>query len=244
MKKKLTILLFTALMMLMLTVPVAASYRTMVLSSTSGKWITQKEETYNDNTGNGRWYVYKVVVPATGYLKIETSGTNSSRYVRISRDVPKEDNDYDEEIYDGMKYGVDKGAVYLWMYYSGDKFRYTFKAAPVGSNYNRTRAASLAKNLHKYIAMTPNYYFSRWYKIKLTKKQRLQIVERGGLEFRTYDSKGNDISLSKYTYESGNRYASGSALPVGTYYIVVLKGHTYSDEVEVNYYWGGDFYWK
>ncbi len=71
MKRKLMILLFTVLMLMMFAVPTAASYRVIALSSSSGKWITQKADTYNNKTRNGRTYVYKVVVPTTGYLKID-----------------------------------------------------------------------------------------------------------------------------------------------------------------------------
>ncbi len=88
MKKRLSVLLFAALMVFMFSAPVAASYRTIALSSSSGKWITQKAPTFNSDTGNGRYYVYKVVVPATGYLKIDISGTNDYDHINVSRSLP------------------------------------------------------------------------------------------------------------------------------------------------------------
>ena len=211
MKKKLMILLFTSLMILIFITPIY-SWDWEERPSSSGQWITQEDNFAEPDTDEYIYTLYKVSVPSTGYLKIDTRPEDAEVYLWDYSDFYR---GRPRKVKNGGKYGVDEGTYHIFAEYNGHKFKYTFKAAPAGSNYNRSRAALLEKNKHKYIAQTPINNYTRWYK----------------------------INLKKETTASEIRYSSESALAPGTYYISVLKCKKSSSD-NYDYHLGGDFYWK
>ncbi len=239
MKKKWTVAVLFAVMMIILSTAVSGDIKEnwVALSSSSGKWITQKEYTYNYNTSAYTFYCYKVVVPATGHLRINIQG-DSNLEICI-----KKTRGGDSDIYlsNGRRYGVDKGIYYIYAgkYSGGTKFKYTYIKAPAETNYIRSKATLLKKNTRKQIAHTWKYNFNRWYKIRLTAKQKVTINVIDRLKAALTDSKGRKIETNRYTNENGYRLVSEKALAVGTYYIFI------DDDLE--YYQmpcGGDISWK
>ncbi|MCR5795360.1 MAG: hypothetical protein K6G61_08495 [Solobacterium sp.] len=87
------------------------------------------------------------------------------------------------------------------------------------NNYCRANAISLAKNTTVQIAQTPNYDYVRWYKIKLTSAQVINVYTNKGMGYlvRLYDSKLNSLSCASGT----KQVTTQDKQPKGTYYIKV-----------------------
>ena len=245
MRKRLAVVVLFAVMILMFAVPVSAyTQRTVALASESGKWITQKAETYSSSTDTYTEYVYKVVVPSTGHLRINVYNGDEYDYVCITK--KKNADTTNGFYYNGGRYGVDKGTYYLHTY-EGTKFKYTFTAAPAGTNFARARAVSLAKSTRKQIAQTPKYNYSRWYIAKITARQRINITVNGEMRARLVNSKGVSIPMSSVDTSTGYRLTSKKVLDIGTYYSIALRSNEeYADDEEtyLGYYLGGDISWK
>lgn len=97
------------------------------------------------------------------------------------------------------------------------KFRYTFKSFTAKKKTKKTKAITLKKGkteVEVFIVQIKNK-LERWYKIKLTKKQRLQIKNIKG-SVSLYDAKGNYVSAS---YDSTKGvYYTNQKLKKGTNY--------------------------
>lgn len=243
MKKKATGIILFFIMMLLFSATVYANTNWVALSSQSGKWITQKAGGWNSNYTVYTSYVYKVTVPATGHLRINIADGGSFDYIFIKNTRGGDKYKY---LYNRGRYGVDKGTYYIYAdeYADLQKFKYTYTKAPVESNYTRATAKSLAKNTRKQIAQTWNYCFTRWYKIRLTAKQQINVKVNGGLCVDLFNSKGILIEGNKYTNENGYTLTSKKVLPAGTYYIAVDED---SDDYRYDYKRtlpGGDISWK
>ena len=246
MRKRLAVVVLFAVMIMMFAVPVAAdTYRYVALDSQSGTWITQKKHYWNSDYTVCTSYVYKVVVPATGYLRINIANAQEYDTIEIKRKRGQEEPDgYYES---GGRYGVDKGTYYIYAD-EGQKFKYTYTKAPAGSNFSRAKATVLAKNTRKHIAQTPAYNFSRWYKARITAKQRINITMNGAFRVLLVTQTGKAVQMSSVNTSTGKRFSSKNVLAAGNYYIVVLRAneeYTYGDyNTYMEEYLGGDISWK
>lgn len=111
-------------------------------------------------------------------------------------------------------------------------------------NYCLQNAITLAKNKSVEFAQTKKNCYNRWFKIVLTKRQKISIVSNRSIyRCDIYDSKLNDImcegkgdELNDYHIETTNK-----KLPKGTYYICFTL-YNISDILDYGYYY--NLYWK
>ncbi|MDO5133883.1 MAG: hypothetical protein Q4D81_13035 [Eubacteriales bacterium] len=200
-------------------------------------YVTAKgdKSDYNDKTDSytDTYYLYKITVPANGYVKIQT--TNSSKYIYIYRSINKNEyighSDRIRECYDSKIYyqALPKGTYYIYAD-SGTKFKWSFVKCKNPSNYCRSRAATLAAGKKTTIVINPGYEYDRWYKVVLKKKKTITVTikildDNYRSDFYLYDSKGSRVNCPYLTTDS---YRT-AILPKGKYYIRILAIDKYSD---------------
>lgn len=225
----------------------------MVYTSINTKqktWYTQKNDTYSGD--NYVQYCYRIYMPYSGELKLEISNLPKYGNVSIYDAKPTQkmfESDDDHHIVyasvSGLRLGLDKGAYYL-MAPEKVKFKYTITKRTFGGNYSRAKASSLAKNVKRNVTQTSLHNYNRWYKIKLTAKQRVTVWTNTGFYVDIRDSRGRWISATTQKATKSMRIISEKILPAGTYYII-MKAVDYSscpyDFLEDGYQ-SGEFYWK
>lgn len=198
-------------------------YSSRDLGLSSGRWVVGAStyEWVGDKSIMRGGY-YKISIPKAGYIKLEAS-KDSKPYWDFALYNSKKKQYEDVYLYGsdsnyGASYAaVQKGTYYLKMKNSGQyKFRYIFKADPSKKNYTKKKAITLGrkKTVHNvFYSNAKKSTLERWYKIKVTKKQRITWVG----EARLCDSKGRYVSS---IYDQG-KYYSKSKLKKGTYYLCV-----------------------
>ena len=122
---------------------------------------------------------------------------------------------------------VSKGTYYLKLSYPMyDTIKYVFKADPSKKNYTQNKAIS-AKQNKTYTTVIysgdKKNTWNRYYKLKLTKKQRITLLPTYGNVGSLFNSKGEYISTSSYYDKNGNwaGYTTERKLPKGTYYLKI-----------------------
>lgn len=216
------------------------------------KTVTQKETGYefNEKTGHATWtyYRYKVVIPGEGLLKV-VLGKGSSRVSGLSLSMYSS-ADSEDILDDWFFSGKKKQTVLIPVsrgvcYFSGaakSKMRFTFTAVKPGSNYCAQRAVSLKRGVKAKICQTPGYDYSRWYKIKLTRKQKISFWSDQGNFVLLTDSHKIPIEVESSGSKS-SKYTSVNAVPAGTYYLCMRSGGP--DEILYsNRYYYTTIYWK
>ena len=210
------------------------SYRVTALSQK--KTVTQKADTdrYYESTDTNvyTYYIYKINVPANGYLRIGSSA--SSKEIRIYKSIDKTKEIYWQNEVATLKgsrayYRILPRGYYYIQADPGTKFNWSFYRKKAVYNYCRARASSLKAGAKTGIFFTCGYEYDRWYRVTLTKNKtitvtfnRLDITENyltylNGFEI--YDSRGKYINCPELTKTS---YRTGT-LRKGTYYIRVWR---------------------
>ena len=187
--------------------------------------------------------VYKITVPANGYIKLNVS--NKSAWIQIYKKINKEWEyfSWDNEVADstGKKlyyYVLPKGTYYI----PGNddtSFKWSFTKVARKTNYCRAKAQSISAGKTYTLISQYEYEHYRWYKVKLTSKKKLYIKCKGldregtdvGADVAVYDSN----RIWKKTKLSGVTFRTTAKLPKGTYYIRLRVGDDVTDE---NYYSG------
>ena len=188
-------------------------------------------------------HLYSIVVPKGTYMKFETTENNDiSFYYNRQKGSPIGDF----SVYNGKLFGssaypyrnvfyraLKPGTYYFHFAHSGGQFRITFPDVTRQKNYCKKYAASLKKGKTVIIANAYGYECTRWYKIKLKKKQKVTLVLEG-IDMETDLSciaalNFTRTNLSKYftmTYGPGKgakTYTSNGVLPAGTYYFTLER---------------------
>lgn len=189
-------------------------------SLTNGRWVVGAStyEWVGDKSIMRGGY-YKISIPKAGYIKLEAS-KDSKPYWDFALYNSKKKKYEDVYLYGSdSNYGasytaVQKGTYYLKMKNSGQyKFRYIFKADPSKKNYTKKKAISLGrkKTVHNvFYSNAKKSTLQRWYKIKVTKTQRVTWTGDAWL----LDSKGRHVDR---IYDNG-KYYTKKKIKKGTYY--------------------------
>lgn len=199
------------------------------------KWVTDAKET-GDYIN-----VYKIKVPAEGYIRVFMNDSHLTEHIHGNHmpDIALYDSYKiaDENVYMTCAFrdetnwlAVKKGTYYLSPRYAGTKFRWNFQKKSSGSNYCMAKAETVKNGKNSVLYYGYGYEFSKWYKVKLTKKQKIKAFARPmecklgkrrrrdpgpGLAMVIVDSKYKKVATShvaNYTEMTG-------LLNKGTYYI-------------------------
>ena len=170
---------------------------------------------------NYTYNMYKIIVPANGFIKINVSRTDTDVriYKKVNRGQGIGDN-YLAELSGKKAYYVvlDKGTYYLNTMYNA-RLRWNFTNVKNRTNYCRPRAIALRSNLKIYTTFRKGYEHDQWFKIKLTSKKKITVTLKQfseiGVEVKLYNAKGKYI---KTTEISDISYRTAK-LPKGTYFI-------------------------
>lgn len=178
--------------------------------------------------------VYKISIPAEGYIKVKTKGKENSGWINLY------DSD-ENKIYDAYTYyyrnedvilPVSKGVYYLKYDREGSTISYSFiKHDNDDDNYCFLNAKTLKQKKYYSIYQTPLNNFDRYFLIDLksSKKIRINVKNIGaGPSSRLYDKDFNEVNLDSYTgfdkEENANSYITAK-LSKGKYYLVVSNDY-------------------
>lgn len=208
------------------------------------KTVTQKADTerYYESTDTNVYtcYIYKINVPANGYLRIASSA--SSKEIKIYKSIDKtEEIDWQYENNVATLKGsrvyyriLPRGYYYIHAD-AGTKFNWSFNRKKTVYNYCRARAVGLKAGAKTGIFFTCGYEYDRWYKVSLTRNKtitvtfnRLDIDSVDINDFEVYDSTGKGVNCPELTKTS---YRTGT-LRKGTYYICVYRYRNRDEDYE------------
>lgn len=190
----------------------------------------KKDTWYKLSVRDKAFTVYKLNLTADSIVTVQwKNNTAGEGSVYLCTDKSCDDSIYSfvesSEVKGSGTIALSRGSYYFRMFEWDDKphtqVKITAQKATNQDNYCRARAIALQPNKVVKIAQTPDYNYSRWYRIQLPQKKTVTIT--------TNDEKAEYISLynSKMQYVS---CASGSKtvisedpLPKGTYFIRVTS---------------------
>ena len=202
------------------------------------KTVTQKKDTKRCNTSNGSYsythYLYKIYVPANGYLRIASS--SSSKEIKIYKSINKNKNILSSEelvsLFDSRVYYriLPKGYYYIQAD-PGTKLNWSFNRNKTIYNYCMAKASPLKAGVKTGVFFTFGYEYDRWYKVSLPRNKTITFTfnrldpEDSILNgFILYNSRGYRVNCP---YEYGSIYRTGT-LRKGTYYIRVWHSQNYN----------------
>ena len=166
-------------------------------------------------------YLFKVAAPSEGYLTVTVAKGTGSQILLRHYNEPGEDYDCEWEQSSGSKavfiVPVSKG-IYYFSADNGNTISYTFTKIQQKANYCRAKAAVLKKNKAETICQTPHYAFSRWYSLKLVKKQKISVYTDKEVTVSLLDE--NMQPVTEFQWKK-NRYVSKKTLPKGRYFLKV-----------------------
>lgn len=188
---------------------------------------------------------HKIVITKPGYIRFQAygegyQGSKNNLHVTLYSNKKKALSDpsylYRTNNY-STYYGVKKGTYYIGIKTSGQyRMKYTFASINEKTGSSKSRAVSLRANSTVKGLMIAGESGSQsdWYKLKLTKKQKLSF---------TFSVKANDslkvtivpassrlhiIGASAYQSAGTKTYKTRDSLPAGTYYLQVSKLGNYN----------------
>lgn len=216
-----------AFLAVLVLVPMRAEAAT-TKTFTDGKTVALKKE--------GTVY-YKYVLNDDALVEINYAYNNAGRVgVAIYSDKNMSKfvaSFYPSDVSGKQFYALQKGTYYINMYEGSQYWSGTptakvkIASTPASSinkdNYCRKKAQTITAKKWVKVVQSPNYDYDRYYLIKLTKTQKINIDVPAGdtYDFRIYEGKTlNSVSLSrgKQTITSENKYAAG------TYILVISSG--------------------
>ncbi len=209
-KKLLLNVMLVTFMLVLSGMTVSAATTTKNLGQ--NKWVTQ--------TGKGDSIYYKITIPQDGYITFTVKNPKKNNiYIdvynknKVYMDMPV----YTKASNETVQYPVAKGTYYL----RGDnwdsfQFKYKFTKVTGKTNYCAAKAVKLKKNSNVTIVQTPQKHYDRWYKITLTKKQKINYWFTGQGSVELYDADFNMISVNS---GSKGKYTTKQTQNKGTYYV-------------------------
>ena len=170
--------------------------------------------------------IYKLTVSQDALVRWTWSGNDAGdAYLDIYLDPDMKKNSH-WDIYLNTAAGtgecaVPAGSYYLYMRDLSHATHICFTAAPLTEfkNYTASRAKKLKANVPITVAMTRMTVHPVWYKIKLTKKQRITVTsDSDDYSVALYDSRGRRL---RDVAGSSKSVATAKKVAKGTYYIRV-----------------------
>ena len=240
-----TLALVLAALTLLAALGTAALADYKVVTVTKGKWykVYSEEKTKN---------IYKLTLSKDSLLTCTTKNQTEQSILEFEIFLKKS---CDWDCYSGgfglcvngstsETIALAKGTYYFKVYDKSGKpsFKLTTKAIPSYKNTTKAKAATLKQNAKVMCTHTQNGPKNLWYKIKLTKKQKISIgmdpcSGYRDLKFITlYNSQGKKVAL-KYG-ESWEDCVTKSKQSAGTYYIQLKNPNfEYKQGGYGNLYW-------
>jgi len=212
--------------------------------------LAQSKSVTDPYNGRNITNVYKIRVPSDGYIKVSVTTKyikNPSRgMLRNLYKIPVKlytwynvDSDFADDKYfianftSGESYiALKKGTYYFHSCCHGLRFKWEHAAVSRGRNDRMSRAETMTSGKTKRVYFAYGHEFTKWYKITLTKKQKIQVYARRmerrahythvfgpGFQTTIVNSKGkriNTTNIREYLQLTG-------LLPKGTYYICLRR---------------------
>ena len=213
------------------------SYRVTALAQK--KTVTQQADTERYYSSSDTYvytsYLYKINVPANGYLRIASSA--SSKEIRIYKSINNKNNINSQDWIVSLSgsrtyYRILPRGYYYIHADPGTKFNWSFNRKKTVYNYCRAKAVGLKAAAKTGVYFTCGYEYDRWYRVTLTRNKTITVTfNRLDTDstylngFYIYDSQGKNINCPELTKTS---YRTGT-LRKGTYYICVWS-NSYDDE--------------
>jgi len=177
---------------------------------------------------------YKMDITGEGYVTITLPAKNTdsiSIYDAAREEYTSIEGDWNKTV--SYKYAVSKGSIYIYVrsYWESSNnlhyFNYKFTSINQTNNSRKGAAYSLSKNKEVSFYQTPDYTFRRWYKLSVTKGQRLTVYVKSNNYLddkpKLYNSKGKEITLNYYDKDSNGftvyKTPENYTVPKGTYYL-------------------------
>jgi len=238
-------------------------YRTSYSSSSAAKFSIQpysyngEEKTLKPGVWSGTYgpdydktVYHKIVISKPGYITLQgyAQGSTSTPKYNISVGL----NDASKKSLYGVYlnsskgfttyFGVKKGTYYISAkQYGNYKLKYTFTAVSEKSGSSKSKAVTLRKKkaAKGLLIAGESANKSDWYKIKLTKKQKLSFAITGKsssyFRVKVIPKKSRlNISNSFFAVDNGSyTWKTDKKVPAGTYYIQISR---YSGSLNSGYY--------
>ena len=223
-KRKLPLLFLAVCAMLLLPagrVSAKDIYKSIPLKQ--NKTVKQKANMYT--TGKTYYYRYKISVPGDGYITFDLKKNGHSS---ISFSLFHGLKDTDEFYWfsssrkkERLLIPVSKGSFYV-SDHEKNGIRWKFTRVKAGSNYSPEKASALQAGKKVKICQTPDYNFSRWYKITLRKKQPVTFWAEKGEQVKIYDEDFTNYSV-EHAGSGSLKYFTSNSLEPGTYYLCMNR---------------------
>ena len=197
-------------------------------------------------------YYYKLSVPGDGFITLSLQKGKKTGN-RLSYGLYKKPGDI-RPIYSNsiavkgkadIQIPMGKGIIYLRTTI-GSKVKWKFTKVTPPSNYAPDTAMSLKKGKKVTISQTPQNSYDRWFKVTLTKKQRITFWAEAENLVDVYNEDMEKCDVERAGSQSLKYYTSDS-LKAGTYYLC-MREKDFADMNEISDYkyrfYYSSFYWK
>ena len=192
-------------------------------------------------------YYYKLSIPGDGFITLTIRGKSGTRFCYyLFRKLSKASSFcFDAFVVKGktaIQIPMDKGTVYLSAT-QGYKVKWKFTKVAVPSNYSPDTAMSLKKGKKIKVCQTPKYSFDRWFKVALTKKQRITFWAEAGRQVSVYNEDLDETYDVERAGSQSLKYCTSESLEAGTYYLCMSEMDNTSYGYNERFYYSS-FYWK
>ena len=235
------LLLLTCLLALLLGTCALAAPKPKYTALASGKW---GKAAYNDKYKNAKtgeytqvqYYTIQLSAPALLKFTVRTAGKPAgsiSLYTTKSNLTKKK---LAGVIKDQTVYALDEGTYYVRC--DADCFRYSLTKAVFQTNFTPAKAVRLSAGKLLQVAQTREQFYERWYKIVLSKNQKITFRTNDISMLRLYDGELEEQPIANRAKAGLAKYMTAAALPRGTYYLCVSYR---VDKVSGSKYFGGQY---
>ncbi|SFB70361.1 hypothetical protein [Butyrivibrio sp. YAB3001] len=209
------------------------NYSYNIASFNQNTWVNAQKQSYT-RSGKSCTYnycLYEIIVPESGYIKIDSKNQNSQ--LRIYQSLNKSGKIGINTVVNNCKgastyYAVlPKGTYYIFNNDSinDTQIRWKFVKTQAPFNYSKGRATELAAGKKEVINYSYDDEFDRWYKIKLTKNKTLSLDVKVlddnncSMLFDMRDSRGKTVKTQAVTKSGSSKLVRTDKLTKGTYYV-------------------------
>lgn len=219
------------------------TYHTTVHTVKQKDWVTVKGIA-DSSKYEAVYHVYKISVPASGYVRVYLN-TNNAVKTKIRPALYK--HTYQNTIYFNNNpvvtlpstgatttyVSLEKGTYYFFAV-KGTKFRWDFQKVSHLHNYCKAKAYSQAAGKNRILYFDYGYEHAQWFKVTLSKKQKIAAYIRnidGGFtpDMLILDSRCRSVKAARREGANGDFTLRSDLLNKGTYYIRISRSNDYYD---------------